>query len=92
MKTYLKNQARRAVRAVVLPSARLAMRNMVLKRFARMLLHRLPGLRRGFDAMVGRAQPLPPRRMHVPLDSADLSPAAKACYDELKRHFETRNR
>jgi len=41
-------------------------------------------------AMLTRPEPLPPRRMHVPLDSNDLSPATQAAYDELKRRFKAR--
>ena len=79
-----------AVRAAVVPLARVAARNALLKRLARALLGRMPALRRRVHAILTRPEPLPPRRMHVPLDSNDLSPATQAAYAELKRRFEAR--
>ena len=78
------------VRAGALPLARAVARHAVVKRLARSLLGRVPVLERRIDALIGRAPPLPPRRMHVPQDIADLSPSTQACYQELKRHFESR--
>lgn len=79
-----------AVRAAVVPLARMAARNALLKRLARALLGRMPALRRRVHAHLTRPEPLPPRRMHVPLDSNDLSPETQAAYDELKRRFKER--
>lgn len=79
-----------AVRAAVVPLARVALRHALLKRLARALLGRMPALRRRVHAILTRPEPLPPRRMHVPLDSNDLSPATQAAYDELKRRFKAR--
>lgn len=81
---------RRAVRALVLSVARQAARHRQLRRLARVLLGRMPALERRVRAWVVRDAPLPPRRMHVPLDSNDLSPATQALYEELKRHFDRR--
>lgn len=58
-----------------------------LKRLARSLLARAPGLHRLLRTAILRLRPLPPRRMHVPLDGKDLSPDAQAAYDALKRRF-----
>lgn len=85
-KTILKG----VVRAGALPLARAVARRAVVKRLARFLLGRVPALERRIDALIGRAPPLPPRRMHVPQDSADLSPSTQMFYQELKRHFENR--
>jgi hypothetical protein len=63
-----------------------------LKRLARSLLGRAPGLRRVLRAALLRLRPLPPRRMHVPLDGKDLSPSAQAAYDALKQRFRSGKR
>lgn len=81
---------KRALRALILPAARQAVRHRQLRRLARVLLGRMPALERRVRAVVFRDAPLPPRRMHVPLDSNDLSPATQALYKELKRHFDRR--
>jgi len=79
-----------ALRALVLPVVRQAARHRQLRRLARVLLDRMPALERRVRAVLFRDAPLPPRRMHVPLDSDDLSPATQALYKELKRHFDRR--
>ena len=90
MNRGLRSILKRLVRGTALPLARVAARNAAVKRLARGLLGRVPALERRLDTMIGRTPPLPPRRMHVPLASDDLSPAAQAAYQELKRHFGTR--
>ncbi len=60
----------------------------ILKNLARVMLGRMPALERRVRTLLGRDVTLPPRRMHVPLDSKDLSPATQAHYEELKRHFD----
>lgn len=81
---------KRMARAVALPLARAVARLGPVKRLARAVLRRMPALETRLDALIGRAAPLPPRRMHVPQDSQDLSPATRVFYEELKRHFENR--
>ena len=62
----------------------------ILKNLARVLLGRMPTLERRVRTLLGRDVVLPPRRMHVPLDSKDLSPETQALYEESKRHFDRR--
>ena len=69
---------------------RAAARHEGVKRVARALLCRMPALERRVKMLLARPVPLPPRRMHVPLDSKDLSPTTRLLYQELKSHFETR--
>lgn len=83
------SRLKRAARALVLPVAHKAAQYGPLKRLMHVLLGQ--ALRRRLRAMVVHGEPLPPRRMHVPLDSNDLSPATQAHYQELKRHFESRS-
>lgn len=79
-----------ALRALVLPLARRAARQRHMKRLAQRLLRHMPALERRVRALVVRREPQAPRRMHVPLDSHDLSPATQALYEELKRRFDNR--
>jgi hypothetical protein len=83
---------KRAVRTLALPVAHQAARHRQLRRLARVLLGRMPALERRVRALVFRSAPQPPRCMHFPLDSDDLSPATQALYEELKRHFDRRKR
>lgn len=79
-----------AARALILAAARQAERRPHLKRLGRALLVPVPAFGRRVRAIAALNAPLPPRRMHVPLDSNDLSPATQALYRELKSHFERR--
>lgn len=63
-----------------------------LKGVARSVLARAPVLHRLLRMAILRLRPLPPRRMHVPLDANDLSPDARAAYDALKRRFRSGKR
>lgn len=90
MTRTLASSLKRAARALVLPVARQAVRYRQLRRVARVLLGTMPALEQRLRALVVRDAPLPPRRMHVPLDSKDLSPETQALYEKLKRHFDRR--
>ena len=93
MKRRMKSIVKGLLRSVAMPMARAVARYGPVKRTARALLRRMPGLERRVDGMLGRTAglpPLPPRRVHVPQDGSDLSPATEAYYRELKRHFERR--
>jgi hypothetical protein len=79
-----------AVHVLVLPIARTVLRSRHLTSLARLALGRIPGFRQRLRAFLGSSKPLPPRRMHVPSDSNDLSPAMQAHYQELKRYFDAR--
>lgn len=76
----------KAVRVLLVPMAR----QRHVKRLTQALLGRVPAFARLLAALADPSAALPPRRMHVPLDSNDLSPATHALYQELKRHFESR--
>lgn len=88
MKKKLIRVLKGAARTLALPVARHAMYHRHLRWLGGALLG--PALKHRLKALVARHEPLPPRRMHVPLDSADLSPSTQAFYQELKRHFKAR--
>lgn len=90
MKRTWKSAVKGAVRAAAIGVARAVARNPYVKRTARGLLGRIPVFERRVNRLIGRPEPLAPRRMHVPQDSADLSPLARAAYQDLKRHFKAR--
>lgn len=90
MSRRMKAALKRAGHVLLVPLARQVARRPRLKRLARSLLGRIPALGKRINAMIGRTEPLPPRRMHVPQDSADLSPLTRAAYDELRRRFQAR--
>lgn len=90
MKRTWKSSAKTLVRAGAIGIARAVARNAWVKRSARSLLGRVPALERRVDRLLGRAEPLPPRRMHVPQDSSDLSPLTRTAYEDVQRHFKSR--
>lgn len=81
---------KKIARATALPVARAMARHKNLKQLARTLLGRVPALEKRVDALIGRTPLPPPRPMHVPQDSNDLSPATQVFYEELKRHLKIR--
>jgi len=89
-RALLRRAAIRAAR-LLLNVARPALRQPRLKRLIHAALSLAPGLRQRLLALAASSAPLPPRRSHVPLDSADLSPVVQQHYDALRRRFDARN-
>lgn len=78
-------RARSLVRRTVILAARVLAPFPPLKRIAVRLLHRMPWLSRRVGAILHGPLAIAPRRLHVPMDSGDLSPRVAALYRELQQ-------
>lgn len=85
MKTAIQT-LRGLVRTTVIAVARLVAPYPSLRRGALRILHGMPWLARRVSAILQGPLAAPPRRLHVPMDSGDLSPRVAALYRELQHH------